>query len=665
MKLPNIRISPLGLFLITLFALFLSILLGRYISRFRTGTQEGFIKYQYGVDPLNAKILAKYNDKTALTKIYDNLFYDANNGNIIDVNGADAPASFPNASGDFTGDTISKITVVQRDNTAKDYNYSSISASVPESLGTKIKAVSTPFTRTTTGDSPVPYQYFYIPWGRDTYVHIIQNNAAKKHIGSFFLGSADVNKTNASALTTGANSGTTPTDTNLTSLFTTVTPYTPTGQENKTGLTDSNGHYTGGSLTTVCSGVRFDSANGNLIITNASGAVSSTAVYQRSQVVNGAVTISPTATATASPTSKYDSSKVSGILNVNGLGSIVVYTPDNYCVVYVAYGLKTLVLVLNNTLSTTTTSLNLQNVCRFDAQGSFVLGTEGISDDTKITTGSGSNDTVKSNVSAESKQMDDFLNRFFNYYYSVGSNSNDYLLKTQVVPPVCPTCPSCPSSGGGVCTNCGGNGGSGTKGVEGKNILDKAVNGTVGLAQNTVGGVTDVAKTAVGETTGLIKSTVDDVKDLAKSTGSGAVDLAKSTAGGAADLVKTAAGTTLGVAKDTVGGAVGIAKDTAGGAVGLVRDTASGAVGLVRGAASGLYGLLPGQTQPTYSSSPYALNMQPGAGTGAPGNMYGGQVVPTVVGTAGNDPYSLYGALPNRGSSNYMPITADFSAFGR
>ena len=41
--------------------------------------------------------------------------------------------------------------------------------------------------------------------------------------------------------------------------------------------------------------------------------------------------------------------------------------------------------------------------------------------------------------------------------------SDDYFLKTQVVPPVCPRCPECPSFG--ACNNCGGNGGCGTVGV--------------------------------------------------------------------------------------------------------------------------------------------------------------------------------------------------------
>jgi hypothetical protein len=39
---------------------------------------------------------------------------------------------------------------------------------------------------------------------------------------------------------------------------------------------------------------------------------------------------------------------------------------------------------------------------------------------------------------------------------------------------------------------------------------------------------------------------------------------------------------------------------------------------------------------------------------------------PTVAGaTSTSDPYSYYGQLPARSNNNFMPITADFSSFGR
>ena len=109
------------------------------------------------------------------------------------------------------------------------------------------------------------------------------------------------------------------------------------------------------------------------------------------------------------------------------------------------------------------------------------------------------------------------------------------------------------------------------------------------------------------------------------------------------------------MAKDTTSGAVELAKETTSGAVGLAKETVGGAVGLAREAGSGLKNLLTpnpmnvqsGQIQP--GQSQYGYNAQT--------SKYGTQ-------TTGADNYSYYGALPQK-SSNFMPITADFSAFGK
>ena len=98
-----------------------------------------------------------------------------------------------------------------------------------------------------------------------------------------------------------------------------------------------------------------------------------------------------------------------------------------------------------------------------------------------------------------------------------------YMLKTEVVPPVCPSCPSCAS--GGLCTNCGGKGGCGTKSNNGKSLADtnnisdvkgpsSAVASLGKTAGNVVGGTVDAA-------TGIVGSTIGTAADLLKSTSSG------------------------------------------------------------------------------------------------------------------------------------------------
>jgi hypothetical protein len=92
---------------------------------------------------------------------------------------------------------------------------------------------------------------------------------------------------------------------------------------------------------------------------------------------------------------------------------------------------------------------------------------------------------------------------------------------------------------------------------------------------------------------------------------------------------------TLGVATNVATGALG--------AVGNVASSALGAVGNVLGAGGNM--------------------IQPGAGS--QGGSTGGVQYPVSGSTSTTDPYSYQGALPVKKPTEFMPITADFSSFGR
>ena len=232
------------------------------------------------------------------------------------------------------------------------------------------------------------------------------------------------------------------------------------------------------------------------------------------------------------------------------------------------------------------------------------------------------------------------------------SESSDYILKTQIVPPVCPTCPACP--GNVTCTNCGGQGGSGTLASDGKSIVGDKETEKNGKRQ---GGV---LRQVISDTTGLAKDVVTDADGLVRDVASGTAGLAKDAVGGTVGLAKDAVGGTVGLAKDAVGGTVGLAKDVVGGTVGLAKDTVSGATGLLTGAVSGVAGLFKSNqpqfqnNQPQFQNN--AMNNTMQSSSGRRGGPYGGQTI---------DNTTYFGALPDRQSTNYMPITADFSAFSR
>ncbi len=235
------------------------------------------------------------------------------------------------------------------------------------------------------------------------------------------------------------------------------------------------------------------------------------------------------------------------------------------------------------------------------------------------------------------------------------SENSDYILKTQIVPPVCPTCPACPTCPNNVtCTNCGGQGGSGTLATDGKSIVGDQVPEKNGKRQ---GGL---VRQVVSGTTGLARDVVAGADDLVRDAASGTAGLAKDAVGGTVGLAKDAVGGTVGLAKDAVGGTVGLAKDVVGGTVGLAKDTVSGATGLLTGAVSGVAGLFKPNSMQFQNNQPQfqnnAMNNPIQSSSGRRGGPYGGQMV---------DNTTYFGALPDRPSTNYMPITADFSAFSR
>jgi hypothetical protein len=250
--------------------------------------------------------------------------------------------------------------------------------------------------------------------------------------------------------------------------------------------------------------------------------------------------------------------------------------------------------------------------------------------------------------------MDDYY-KWYWYWNTSGSMpvhfSEDYMLKTQVVPPVCPACPSCPS--GGNCNNCGGNGGNGTQDSNGKSMVNSKTGSELG---------------------GAYGKTLDTAADLLKSAGAGAKSVIDNTMGLSAQAVK---GTT-GLAKDTVQGAAGLAKDTVQGGVGLAKDTVQGGLdiagdvletGLDAGGnlATGTAGLIRDLGQG-------GAQINNTSGSTGQGSIYGGNsgTYGAPMGSGYNtqsrsplDPYTYNGKLKNRPASEFLPRTADFSSFAK
>ena len=257
-----------------------------------------------------------------------------------------------------------------------------------------------------------------------------------------------------------------------------------------------------------------------------------------------------------------------------------------------------------------------------------------------------------------SNKIADLVDREFDKVLNPDASTDDkYILKTQVVPPVCPTCPNCVSSckDGGVCSNCGGNGGSGTKTESGKSLAAEKKKSSNNIISDVVDETGNVAEQTVGAAGDLVTTTATATGDLVKTTAGTAVDVADSTVGGVArDLYSG----TKGVAGDVYGATTGVAGDVYGTATGVVGDIYGGAKSLTTDLYGGIKSLGPDSVR-----GPGGQVSQGVTNTGS--NI--GVTQRTAYSNTGNQPsniYNYYGALPNK-ETRYVPITTDFSAFGR
>jgi len=559
-------------------------------------------------------------------KLYDNIFVDNNNANLIEV---DSTTYGNSTSGntDLSGTSITNVYVTSRDADTKSYA-SVVTNGVVSAVNTDKSLLATKtnsynsFSYQTQSANTDKYSVLYIPWDTNTYIHVI-DNTTNTNKGTFLFGSGSVMDqilyTNSVISITNSVADTDP---DINKLV-------------KDTVYDSTRN-----LYKLSANVKYDISNSNLVIQQSE---SSRIIYDRSNrshtISSGNISEAAKSTIAANT-----------VTNVGYNSWVVFDSVGQKMVLYCSSTTNTIVAIVN--YNSTTKQYYLGNVARFNSTN-LVNGNSNYV--IPVATGSCSGSGASSNTVSTDANMpslpgqgsDSYMSEYFKWYWfwknSSGSSSvnpndqfsEDYILKTQIVPPVCPSCPSCPScstgTSGSVCSNCGGNGGSGTLTTNGntvvsdtpkdKNIVRSAVGGAVDLGKDAVGGAVDLGKDAVGGAVGLTKDTVK-----------GAVGLTKETVGGA-----------VGLTKETVGGAVGLAKDTVGGAVGLVKDTVGGAVGLAKDV------LTP---NPMYIGQTTNSN---GAQVSQPS--YGTQ-------TTNADIYSYYGALPSK-SSNFMPITADFSSFGR
>jgi hypothetical protein len=366
--------------------------------------------------------------------------------------------------------------------------------------------------------------------------------------------------------------------------------------------------------------IKFDIKNGNLIVNSDKSII----VYDRS----GTPTVfSSVATniATVLP-------------NVSFNPWIIKNVTTKIQILYVQSEKNTLVLLFKRDQANRLTILNM---ARFNENGI----------DNGTTTPTQPSDTPAPGPPAPGPDVNQSaISDYYKWYWywnsaGPGTNSqysNNYLLKTQIVPPVCPSCPTatCATTASKVDGSSDSSASSGSSDKKSGNIVTSTVDTAGNVVNKTIDTTSNVFNKTIDTTSNLLTSGATGATNLLTSGVSGAANLLTSGATGATNLVKSGVSGTVDLAKDAGSGIVKVADKTLNTAGNIVGNLTDGS-GYGSGAGAGAYygGL----------NTPYGS----GSGYSAPGFSRG---------SSSADNYSYYGALPSKGS-NYIPITADFSAF--
>jgi len=574
------KLTPLLLFLLLVLILVVSVIFCKNLS---SSLSEGFVSYDVNVVPTAIVTVDKYS-QTPIVKMFDNLFFDKKNGNVVEVDSTrflgnvDTTGGYLTGNIDTTGASISNLYISTRDGNFHSYPASTSATNVESQIATVSSSYKN-WNYNTKCQSTGQYQLFYVPWNTDTYLHIIELT----YVPPYYEDYSTPNNVYTYKFST--NSSTVSAVRYINSHLPTTMPSTSTTDPANNTFVNDPYYGTNQQVYQLSPTVKYDPNNANLIIRSPN----SITVYGRAQNV------------IVTSNQPLQNAGMSNTIPSVSYNAWIVYDMTNTTqVVYVANEKNTLLLLLQKN---STGSYDLVNSARFN--GNALDNGDASPTPTPVPPpgppipypdGSGNS-------------ISDYY-KWYWYWNSVGGGdkfSDNYILKTQVVPPVCPKCPNCPDCPG-TCTNCGGQGGSGTIINDGKSVI----NNTVDNVSNVAGKTVDTAGNVIGKTVDVAGNAITGAEKVVGATALGAGVAVGGVAIGASKVLNNAINTTGSVANNLI-------------------DIGQG---------------------------------QGSAGQGSAGQGSAGQSPGFATGAPPIDNYSYYGALPAKGA-NYMPITADFSKFGK
>jgi len=184
------RFDSFTIFLIVLIVFVIIIIMTNWL----TSPKEGFVSFHSDITTGNnigtPIYIPQYSvpDTKTVISLYDSIYYDYQNGTLIEVFAPDAAKTPTN---DVTGSTITAIAVTPRDGiaaityTSKNTGSSSTNEySTPQSLVTSVNSSYNQFQYTSMNTSTHMYQAFYISWNTKTYIHLVNLTSRSNKFGT-------------------------------------------------------------------------------------------------------------------------------------------------------------------------------------------------------------------------------------------------------------------------------------------------------------------------------------------------------------------------------------------------------------------------------------------------------------------------------------------------
>jgi len=646
------KFSSLTIFLILLILLVSTVLICRCYQSY----SEGMAAYNYDVDTGSSHKIVNYSNKNELNKIYDTIYFDNTNGSLVELDVSSSYVSTPGtpavpavAATDTTAavpavpavagtnnattnsNEIKKLHILTRGGTSTStYNIEDANTVISPAPATSMENSMVSSIYNTIGtNSGNSYNVLVLPWHTNTYLHVMETSPGSAATTDPVSSGGKPKNMVTAALTYAtshmeylynhyvadpANSSDTD---NATAkqrderTFNIENSYVD-NDANNNKMVQEPMYNTTRKVFQLSEHVKYDISNASLLVSSGEGSSKQIKIWKR----GGNTETLSNPNSTGENTHGNDDS----VANTSFVPRIIHDMCGQNMILYIENAKKTLVALVNKNSDG---DMSLRNVKRFTEQGV----------DTAEPDAGGDPETDSEETDRNRRTRQDYYDSIFNGTGDgVDSNALDrYMLKTQIVPPVCPACPSCNYSVG-TCNSCGGKGGSGTQDASGKSVVKEE-------------------KEEKEEKKTPVKDAVGAVGDVATGTVGAVGDVATGTVG----AVGNVATGTVDAAGNVATGAVGAASNVATGVLGAVGDVATGAIDAV--------GNVVGST--VNAAGQVVPDGQRSAGTTS--TVAGQQVQqgPITGSTGMTDPYSYYGKLPSKPHGDYIPRTADFSSFSR